>query len=99
MFCRIKNHLLQTVVHGIKVFLGYFMMLAVMTFNGYIVLAVLLGATLGYFIFGFRVDYCSKFKTSSPSSTASTLTSHTNVNSNEEIKPVSAVEEENLMSV
>jgi len=76
------------------------MMLAVMTYNGYIFLAVLLGASVGYFLFGFRVDSCSKFKINCSSSAASTLTSHTNVDSNEEIKALAApVEEENLLSI
>ena len=71
-------------------------MLAVMTYNTYIVLAAIVGATLGYFVFGFRVDSFFKFKNDYYPSANSSLTSNTNVNSNEEIK---LSEDDNLLSV
>lgn len=47
-----KSHILQTLLHLIQVFVSYALMLIVMTYNVYLVLAVVLGATCGYFFFG-----------------------------------------------
>ncbi len=49
-----KVHFLQTFLHMIQVFIGYMLMLAFMTFNAWICLAVILGAGLGYFAFGWK---------------------------------------------
>lgn len=49
-----KLHFLQTVLHMLQVFLGYFLMLAFMTYNAWVCLAVILGAGLGYFLFGWK---------------------------------------------
>ncbi|XP_067940933.1 high affinity copper uptake protein 1-like isoform X2 [Watersipora subatra] len=48
------HHLLQSVLHVIQVTLSYFLMLAVMTFNVYIGLSIVLGAGVGYFLFGWK---------------------------------------------
>nr|XP_002128630.1 probable low affinity copper uptake protein 2 [Ciona intestinalis] len=48
---RTKNHILQTAIHVFKVAASYGLMLAVMSYNAYIAISVLLGATLGYFVF------------------------------------------------
>ena len=46
-----KYHVLQTILHLVQVFVGYCLMLVVMTYNAYLVIAVCLGFTLGYFTF------------------------------------------------
>ncbi|KZT39068.1 Ctr copper transporter [Sistotremastrum suecicum HHB10207 ss-3] len=43
--------LLRSVLYGISVFLAFFLMLVFMTYNAYLILAVVLGATTGHFIF------------------------------------------------
>ena len=74
-----------------KVLLGYLMMLAVMTYNGYIAFAVIAGATFGYFIFGYRVNLAETFKRNCPSSAVSSGTSQTIMNSSDEAaKPLTA---------
>lgn len=47
-----KAHLIQTLMHMIQVAASYALMLIVMTYNVWLVLAVVLGATVGYFLFG-----------------------------------------------
>lgn len=47
-----KIHLVQTLMHLVQVALSYSLMLIVMTFNVWLVLAVVLGAGVGYFFFG-----------------------------------------------
>lgn len=49
---RIRFHLGGFAVHVFNVILGYFIMLAIMTYNVYILIAVILGSGLGHFIFG-----------------------------------------------
>lgn len=49
-----RHHFLQTILHGIQVVLGYMLMLAFMTYNVWLALAITLGAMVGYFIFGSR---------------------------------------------
>ncbi|VDP22777.1 unnamed protein product [Schistosoma margrebowiei] len=44
-------HLVQTMLHLVHAFMGYILMLIVMTYNVYLLLAVLFGFTLGYFLF------------------------------------------------
>lgn len=44
-------HILQSILHVIQVGLGYLLMLIAMSYNGYLFLAVVFGAGLGYFIF------------------------------------------------
>lgn len=56
-FHRMKNHVLQTILHAARVVLGYFLMLAVMTYNAYIATCVILGAGLGYFLFCHQLSW------------------------------------------
>lgn len=45
-------HYLQTVLHLGQVFISYILMLIVMLCNLWLILAVVLGAAVGYFVFG-----------------------------------------------
>ncbi|KAM7535178.1 hypothetical protein Aperf_G00000101829 [Anoplocephala perfoliata] len=45
------GHILQTILHGVQLFISYLLMLSFMTFNVYICVALLLGSCLGYFLF------------------------------------------------
>ncbi|CAL1537998.1 unnamed protein product [Lymnaea stagnalis] len=47
-----KGHFLQTLMYILQFLGGYILMLAVMTYNIWILLAVLVGLGLGYFFFG-----------------------------------------------
>lgn len=47
-------HCFQTFLHIIQVILSYFLMLIFMTFNTWLCFAVVFGATLGYFLFGWK---------------------------------------------
>ncbi|XP_050524408.1 high affinity copper uptake protein 1-like isoform X2 [Daktulosphaira vitifoliae] len=47
-------HFLQTFLHVIQITVSYLLMLIFMTYNVWLCLAVLLGATLGYFLFGWK---------------------------------------------
>lgn len=47
--------LIRTVVHGIRIGLGYLVMLAVMSFNVGVLIVAVAGHTLGFFLFGSRV--------------------------------------------
>ncbi|KAB1199051.1 Copper transporter 6 [Morella rubra] len=47
--------LIQTVLHGLKVGLGFLVMLAVMSFNVGVLMAAVIGHTLGFFLFHSRV--------------------------------------------
>merc|ERR1712002_486429 len=49
---RMKLHWIQTFLHVLQVFVGYMLMLAFMTYNVWICLAVLIGSGIGYFVFG-----------------------------------------------
>lgn len=57
-FCRptmfSTTHLLQTFLHIVQISVSYFLMLIFMTYNVWLCLAVLFGATLGYFLFGWK---------------------------------------------
>ncbi|XP_036367385.1 probable low affinity copper uptake protein 2 isoform X1 [Octopus sinensis] len=44
-------YLAETVIHMLLTFIGYLIMLMVMTFNGWLAIAVLLGASIGFFLF------------------------------------------------
>ncbi|CAH8462268.1 unnamed protein product [Heterobilharzia americana] len=44
-------HLVQTMLHMLQTLMGYMLMLIVMTYNVYLLLAVIFGFTLGYFLF------------------------------------------------
>ncbi|NXV04189.1 COPT2 protein, partial [Cettia cetti] len=43
-------HVAQTLFHVLQVVLGYMVMLAVMSYNGWIFLGAIAGSTLGYFM-------------------------------------------------
>ncbi|KAF9818396.1 hypothetical protein SFRURICE_017818 [Spodoptera frugiperda] len=47
-------HALQTALHAVQSTLSYLLMLVFMTYNVWLCLAVVLGLTLGYFLFGWR---------------------------------------------
>jgi len=47
---------LRALVYGFSVFLSFFLMLVFMTYNAYYILAVVVGATLGHYIFGGTMD-------------------------------------------
>ena len=44
-------HLLQTLLHGIQFVIGYWLMLAAMTFSVWLLIAIVLGSMFGYFLF------------------------------------------------
>ncbi|XP_785308.1 high affinity copper uptake protein 1 [Strongylocentrotus purpuratus] len=48
------GHVIQTLLHVVQVTLSYFLMLIFMTYNGYLCIAVVMGAGTGYFIFGWK---------------------------------------------
>ncbi|NWI12171.1 COPT2 protein, partial [Crypturellus soui] len=43
-------HVSQTLLHVLQVVVGYMVMLAVMSYNAWIFLGVIVGSTLGYFV-------------------------------------------------
>jgi copper transporter 1 len=49
-----KHHFFQTFLHVIQMILSYLLMLIFMTYNVWLCLAVILGATTGYFLFGWK---------------------------------------------
>ncbi|GAV05901.1 hypothetical protein RvY_15960 [Ramazzottius varieornatus] len=44
-------HLLQTILHGIQFVIGYWLMLAAMTFSVWLFIGMVLGTMFGYFLF------------------------------------------------
>ncbi|CAF1142160.1 unnamed protein product [Adineta ricciae] len=54
-------HIVQTLLHILQMTLSYGLMLVAMTFNTYLFFAVVLGAGMGHFLFGWRrssaIDY------------------------------------------
>ncbi|KAF8518714.1 copper transporter [Gautieria morchelliformis] len=46
----------RAILYGMTVFLSFFLMLVFMTYNAYLILAVVLGAALGHFVFGGHMD-------------------------------------------
>jgi copper transporter 1 len=46
--------MIQTLLHIIQMTIGYLIMLIAMTFNTYLLLAIVFGAGLGHFLFGWR---------------------------------------------
>ncbi|XP_066151044.1 high affinity copper uptake protein 1 isoform X2 [Euwallacea fornicatus] len=49
-----KIHFYQTFLHMIQMILSYFLMLIFMTYNVWLCMAVVLGAGVGYFLFGWK---------------------------------------------
>lgn len=49
-----KIHFYQTFLHMIQMVLSYFLMLIFMTYNVWLCIAVVLGAGVGYFLFGWK---------------------------------------------
>ncbi|XP_049955509.1 high affinity copper uptake protein 1-like isoform X2 [Schistocerca serialis cubense] len=47
-------HFFQTFLHIVQVVLSYFLMLIFMTYNVWLCLGVVIGAALGYFLFGWK---------------------------------------------
>ncbi|KII92595.1 hypothetical protein PLICRDRAFT_27665 [Plicaturopsis crispa FD-325 SS-3] len=47
---------LRAVLYGATVFLSFFLMLVFMTYNAYLILAVVVGAAIGHYVFGARID-------------------------------------------
>lgn len=47
-------HLFQTFLHILQVTLSFLLMLIFMTYNTWLCVAVVLGAALGYFLFGWK---------------------------------------------
>ena len=48
------SHALLTGIYLVQVTLAYFLMLVFMTYNSWLCLATVLGATFGYFLFGWK---------------------------------------------
>jgi len=48
--------LTRAALYGATIFLSFFLMLVFMTYNAYLILAVVIGAALGHFIFGHEID-------------------------------------------
>jgi len=46
----------RAMLYGTSVFLSFFLMLVFMTYNAYLILAVVIGAALGHFIFSTHID-------------------------------------------
>lgn len=49
---RLKIHFSGYLLHTVNLIIGYLLMLAIMSFDAYILIAVILGSGVGYFIFG-----------------------------------------------
>lgn len=50
------DRVLRASLYGIIVFLSFFLMLVFMTYNAYLILAVVLGASLGHYLLGESMD-------------------------------------------
>jgi len=48
--------ILRATLYGIQVFVSFFLMLVFMTYNAYLILAVVVGASIGHFVFGAGLD-------------------------------------------
>lgn len=48
------DHFIQTGLHIVQVTLSYFLMLIFMTYNAYLCVAIIVGAGVGFFIFGWK---------------------------------------------
>ncbi|CCA67599.1 related to a putative low-affinity copper transport protein [Serendipita indica DSM 11827] len=52
----LTSRLLRASLYGASVFVSFFLMLVFMTYNAYLILATVIGAALGHFIYGSRMD-------------------------------------------
>ncbi|TFY69506.1 hypothetical protein EVG20_g3134 [Dentipellis fragilis] len=50
------QRVLRAVLYGASVFISFFLMLVFMTYNAYLILAVVIGASAGHFVFGGQMD-------------------------------------------
>lgn len=50
------SRVLRAGLYGASVFVSFFLMLVFMTYNAYLILAVVLGASIGHFVFGAQMD-------------------------------------------
>ncbi|TFY73809.1 hypothetical protein EWM64_g10202 [Hericium alpestre] len=50
------TRILRAALYGVSVFISFFLMLVFMTYNAYLILAVVIGAGLGHFIYGAEMD-------------------------------------------
>ncbi|CAG5122185.1 unnamed protein product [Candidula unifasciata] len=48
------DHLMQTLLHMVQVFISYCLMLVFMTYNVWLCVAIIVGAGVGYFCFGWK---------------------------------------------
>ncbi|XP_071956564.1 protein SLC31A2-like isoform X2 [Antedon mediterranea] len=48
---RLRLHVTRSTLHLLQVITGYFLMLAVMTYNGYIAITIFIASTITYFVF------------------------------------------------
>lgn len=48
------GHLIQTLLYGLQITIGYLLMLIFMAYNAYICIAVILGAMTGFLVFGWQ---------------------------------------------
>ena len=55
------SHIGQGLLQVVQVFIGYLLMLAFMTYNAWICIAVLIGAGLGYIAFGGEDEHQEAF--------------------------------------
>ncbi|KAF8606366.1 Ctr copper transporter [Ceratobasidium sp. AG-I] len=46
----------RAALYGVSVFLSFFLMLVFMTYNAYLILAVVIGASIGHYVFGAQMD-------------------------------------------
>ncbi|KAK9887614.1 hypothetical protein WA026_023573 [Henosepilachna vigintioctopunctata] len=49
-----KMHCFQTFLHMVQMILSYFLMLIFMTYNVWLCIAIVIGAGIGYFLFGWK---------------------------------------------
>jgi len=50
------SRVIRALLYGACVFLSFFLMLVFMTYNAYLIIAVVLGAAIGHYVFGSTID-------------------------------------------
>lgn len=57
-----RNHIAQSLLHGVQIAIGYWLMLILMQFNFWLILSILLGAVVGYYFFAWmrqiKFEHC-----------------------------------------